>query len=374
MGKCIMVGCDLHDKTLVLRWAVDRGRARQRRFRNSGDGRRQMIGWLRRRAEQDGAPEIVFAYEASGQGFGLYDELTEGGMTCHVLAPTEMPRSAGQRAAKTDGRDADAILALVRGHVLAGNALPAVWVPDGQTRDDREAVRCRLDVAAKIARVKTQIGTLVKRQGRERPAGLGQGWTGAYRAWLDHLASSVLASGARVALGSLLRQLGCLEAERKELDEAVRALSETDRHAATARALEAQSGVGVLTAMVFLTELGDLGRFSNRRQVSAYLGLVPRTSESGQAEDRKGRITRQGPWRVRRQLCQAVHAWLRTNRHERTLYERIVTRNPKHKKKAVVACMRRLGVRLWHRGCEAQGQAAVSTAGAVAEPVVAGTT
>jgi transposase len=47
--------------------------------------------------------------------------------------------------------------------------------------------------------------------------------------------------------------------------------------------------------MVFLTEIGDLNRFANRRQLAAYLGLAPAAFESGDRDDRKGRITRQGP-------------------------------------------------------------------------------
>ena len=47
-------------------------------------------------------------------------------------------------------------------------------------------------------------------------------------------------------------------------------------------------GVGVLTALVFLTELGDLSRFTNRRQLAAYLGLVPSSYETGKTNDRKG--------------------------------------------------------------------------------------
>ena len=42
----------------------------------------------------------------------------------------------------------------------------------------------------------------------------------------------------------------------------------------------------MLTALVFLTEMGDLARFANRRQIGAYLGLVPRSYESGAAGDR----------------------------------------------------------------------------------------
>ena len=143
------------------------------------------------------------------------------------------------------------------------------------------------------------------------------------------------------------------------MGEAVEVLAETARYAEPVRELTGQRGVGVLTAMVFLTELGDLSRFRNRRQVGAYLGLVPSSDETGEASDRKGRITRQGPRRVRKLLCQAVHAWVRTEAAQRSVYQRIVRKNPKKKKKAVVACMRRLGIRLWHVGRRAQERCGV---------------
>ena len=48
-----------------------------------------MIRKLKEKAEKVGAKRIVFAYEASGLGFNLYDELTEAGLEFHVLAPTK---------------------------------------------------------------------------------------------------------------------------------------------------------------------------------------------------------------------------------------------------------------------------------------------
>jgi transposase len=119
------------------------------------------------------------------------------------------------------------------------------------------------------------------------------------------------------------------------------------------QALCALPGVGVLTALVFLTEMGDLRRFNNRRQVAAYLGLIPCSWESGEADDRKGRITRQGPARVRRVLCQAAWNRLRSEPREKRIYEGIVARNPQAKKKAVVAGMRRLAVRMFYVAREA---------------------
>ena len=111
--------------------------------------------------------------------------------------------------------------------------------------------------------------------------------------------------------------------------------------------------------MVFLTEIGDMQRFSNRRQVRSFLGLAPTCRESGEESDRKGHITREGPARIRKILCQA--AWVRIvyDVEEARVYERIVEKNPKHKKIAIVACMRRLGVLMRHRAKDAQIKAGV---------------
>jgi hypothetical protein len=46
---------------------------------------------------------------------------------------------------------------MLRAHVLAGNALPDIWIPDRQARDDRELVRSRLDAGKKLTAMKTQV-------------------------------------------------------------------------------------------------------------------------------------------------------------------------------------------------------------------------
>lgn len=360
MNQVIMIGCDLHDKMMLLKIAVGRGEPETRSVRNTRAGRAKMIELLQERARAADAARIVFAYEASGQGFGLYDELTDSGIECYVLAPTRIARSQRGKSQKTDEKDAQAILELVRGHVLAGNDLPMVWIPDPTTRDDRELVRMRLDVAEKMTMTKSQIQCLLKRCGVRREAATGKGWTRLFRSWLKHSLSesgeSPLGASTRLALASLLRQLDFLEEEERKLNEDVDRLAATPRWGAAVEELTSLCGVGTLTALVFLTELGDLGRFANRRQLAAYLGLAPRSHESGDVKDRKGHITRQGPSRVRKLLCQATWARVRYDAEEQKAYGRLVARNPKQKKIAVVASMRRLAVRMWHRGQAPPGQ------------------
>jgi transposase len=360
MRKVIMVGCDLHDKTMLLKIAEGREEAETRSVKNTAAGRATMIAGLKKRAATAGEARVLFAYEASGQGFGLFDELTDAGIECHVLAPTRIARSQRQASQKTDEKDAQQLLELLRAHVLAGNELPTVWVPDPTTRDDRELVRLRLDVAEKMTMIKSQIQSLLKRNHIRRDQSTGKGWTRLFRSWLKgalcESADSPLGVNARLALASLIRQLDFLEEEERRLDEGVNALAGETRYAAAVEEMVRLCGVGVLTALVFLTELGDLSRFANRRQLAAYLGLAPRSFESGNANDRKGHITHQGSSRVRKMLCQATWARVRYDAQERQTYGRIVAKNPKKKKIAVVASMRRLAVRMWHRGRAFPGQ------------------
>jgi transposase len=357
MRKVIMIGCDLHDGSMLLRVAVDRAGAETLQVKNARQGRQAMIAELQRRAQALGGARIAFAYEASGQGFGLYDELTVAGIECYVLAPTKIARSQRQRSQKTDERDAQQLLELLRGYILAGNRLPTVWIPSAQTRDDRELVRMRLDVGEKITALKAQVQSLLKRYQLRRPEETGKGWTRRFWAWLrGELAESSrspLGPGGKAALASLLRQLPWLEAEQVRLDEQVLLLAWSPPYAAAIAEITKLCGVGVLTALVFLTEMGELGRFANRRQIGAYLGLVPSSQESGEATDHKGHITHQGSSRVRKVLCQATWARVRHDPQEKAAYERIKAKNPKHRKIAVVASMRRLAVRMWYRGLAA---------------------
>jgi transposase len=348
---------DAHDNTLTNRIGVNRETPETMTVRNTQEGREKLFQHLRELAQEYEGARILVAYEASPIGFGIYDECVAAGIACHILAPTRMPKSTKDRKRKHDKADAQRIFEFLKGHVLAGNDLPDIWVPDHQTRDDREIVRSRLDAGQKLTAVKTQVQTLLKRNHVQRPESVRRCWRKSHYRWLEEVQ---LKPGARIALSSLLRQIASLEEEIKLLDQQIEVLSETERYRLPAEALVVQiKGVGLLTAMVFLTEIGDMRRFSNRRQVGSFLGLAPSCRESGEDSDRKGHITREGPARVRKALCQA--SWVRIvyDVEEARVYNRIVEKNPKHKKIAIVACMRRLGILMWHLAWDAQIKAGV---------------
>lgn len=346
----IFVGIDLGDKNSVARIAEDREKSQRMGFINNRQGRARLFREVKRRAEEAGGAKIVMAYEASSCGYVLRDEAEAMNIECGVLAPTKMEKSVEQRKQKNDDRDADDVLEKLRAHILAGNRLPTVWVPDTQTRDDRELVRARVELTEKQTKVKSQIQMLLKRHGLEKPSGSGAGWTRRYRQWLEGLTQGEpLGWGSRESLLSLLRQLSFIEGEIARVQQPLEQLAQDPRHQPIIEELTQERGVGLLTAMVYRTEIGQAGRFRRGRQVGKFVGLTPTSHESGQQQDRKGHISRQGPPRLRKVLCQASWVHIGHDAAARQIYQQLVSRNPKKKKIAIVAVMRRLAVRLWHR-------------------------
>ncbi len=76
--------------------------------------------------------------------------------------------------------------------------------------------------------------------------------------------------------------------------------------AAVVEALQALRGVRLVAAATLVAELGDITRFTNPRQLMAYLGLVPSEHSSGRTR-RQGGITKAGNGAARRMLIEA--AW-----------------------------------------------------------------
>ena len=160
MNQVTIVGCDLHDRSMLLRYAVANQKPLQKSFASDAEGRVVMREFLMQFASEHQCTRIVFVYEASGQGFGLHDLLSEVGIECCVLPPSHLPKSAKRQRQKTDAHDAQYLLELARGHVLAGNPLPSVWTPPPALRDDRELVRARIETAEAATAVKLQVLSL----------------------------------------------------------------------------------------------------------------------------------------------------------------------------------------------------------------------
>ncbi len=113
-------------------------------------------------------------------------------------------------------------------------------------------------------------------------------------------------------------------------------------------ALCAQVGVGPLSAIRLVLELGSIERFASGAALAHYLGLTPSQYSSGEL-DQRGHILKCGPGVLRGLLLQCAWAAVRPGRDAalRAVFERLAPR--RGRKRAIVAVARRLTVLLHRR-------------------------
>src|SRR6266511_1329682 len=104
------------------------------------------------------ATHLVFVYEAGPCGYWLYRYLTKQGYDCWVVAPSLMPKKAGDRV-KTDRRDAVQLARLMR----AGDLTP-VDVPAVEDEAIRDFTRAREDAIRDLKAAKFRLKAFLLRQ------------------------------------------------------------------------------------------------------------------------------------------------------------------------------------------------------------------
>jgi len=114
------IGLDVHKASLAVAIAHD-GRQESEfigEIPNTGPAVAKLVGRLN---ERFAGERLLFSYEAGPCGYGLYHQIQATGHACEVVAPSLIPRRAGDRV-KTDHRDAKMLARLSR----SGELTP-VW-------------------------------------------------------------------------------------------------------------------------------------------------------------------------------------------------------------------------------------------------------
>lgn len=241
------------------------------------------------------------------------------------FAPMYAQRS---RKVKTDRRDARA---------LAEACLLGAYRRAHRLSEDQRHVRARLTVRDALVRTRTGYISVIRSLLRQH------GWrvrTGAAETFSQRVRQLPLPGRLLSEVAPLLAVLRQVNQQLAYSDERIDTLTATD---ARVRRLRSVPSVGPVTAAAFVAALDDATRFRRSHEVEAYLGLVPRELSSGETQ-RRGRITKAGPSRMRRLLVQAAVSMLRRpdprTAHLREWAMRIATR--RGNKVAVVALARRL--------------------------------
>jgi transposase len=294
MGKTTTyIGLDVHKDTIVVALAEMGVRGEAREYGKIANTPAAVKTLATKLASRHDA--LRFCYEAGPCGYGIQRQLASLGHECVVVAPSLIPRKPGERV-KTDRRDAGKLAALHR----AGELTP-VWVPDQAHEAMRDLVRAGQASVRSLRQARQQLSGFLLRHGHhyQRPA-----WTKTHRRWLSGLKFDQPVY--YIVLADAIAAVEAVTARRDRLEAQIEAALSEWSLAPVVDALQSLRGMRLVAAATVVAELGDMTRFTNPRQLMAYLGLVPSEHSSGSTR-RQGGITKAGNGAARRMLIEA--AW-----------------------------------------------------------------
>ena len=213
------VGLDVHKDGIVVAIADSGLRGEVREYGRIANTMAALERLVRKLG--GGGVKLRFCYEAGPCGYGIQRQLSARGHDCIVVAPSLIPKRAGDRV-KTDRRDAASLARLQR----AGE-LTAVWVPDVGHEAMRDLVRARLDAVHALRRARQQLSGFLLRHGfhYSRPA-----WTKLHRRWLAGLKFEQAIH--HLVLEDYIAAVEAAQARRDRLTAQIEAMADNARHGA----------------------------------------------------------------------------------------------------------------------------------------------
>jgi transposase len=219
-------------------------------------------------------------YEAGYCGFWIHEALLNAGIHNIVINPADVPTKDKERQRKNNRVDARKLARRLR-----NGDLEPIHVHNRQRLEDRFLIRMRRDAVKQQTRYKNKIKGELNFYGITIPDQLVNArWSGAFINWLATI--PMVKPSGKTAFLDLVNELQHGRQRLANLNRDIRRLATQPPYADKVRLLTTIAGIGTITAMIFLTELGDIiVRFNNLDKLAAFVGLVPGENSSGAEDD-----------------------------------------------------------------------------------------
>jgi transposase len=321
--KMVHVGVDLHKSFSQVAVLEETGEIREHRLDHDGN---EVEEFFR------GLPRARVAIEATGTWWWLVD-LLEGLGHEPVLSHPKQTKAIAHARLKNDRVDAERLALLSRGDLL-----PTVWIPSLEVREARELLRHRISLVRDRTQLRNRTTAALARR-NIRPVDC-RSWYS--KAGLEQLRALHLSREVTRIRDDSLLMLQVLDKQISEVEDEL-----IDRWGSDPRVgrLMTIPGIGWLTAIGLVVELGQISRFPSAKHLASYVGLTPRVRASG-GRIRSGHISKEGNRLLRWLLVTAATQAIRTHGPLRTWYFRVKQR--KGTKIARVGLARRLTEIVYH--------------------------
>ena len=221
----------------------------------------------------------------------LVHELRNLGLEVVCLDARHARAALEMQINKTDQNDAEGLAQIVR-----TGWYRSVHVKSFESHRLRALLGARTQLVGMTTRLSNHIRGVLKTFGLLPGAMRGLPFDRKVEALiLDHSDIALIVRPMLVAWRQVREQIGVF-------DKAIRVLVKSN---SACRLLMSVPGIGVLSALAYVSTVEDPGRFGRSRSVGAHLGLTPRQYQSGEV-DRSGRISRCGDTLARTLLYEAA--------------------------------------------------------------------
>ena len=304
---------DIHSKIIVCTTLDEDGEiVRKDSFENSFD---KMQEYLSKFHEGD-----IFVMESTGFYEPLYDFIESHGFSVKLANPLKIKLIAESRM-KNDDVDSEILAKL-----LKNDWIPESYVPPREIREMRRIVRTRIQLKRDLTRMKNRIHFELLRMHVDYEVNIFT-WNG--RIFLRNLNNNRILS--------YLAVMESLEAEIRKID----SLMENYSSIPGVINLQTIPGIGLFSALVIYSEIGDIQRFCDSGKLISYAGMVPSVRQSSDIIHH-GRITYQGSKNLRWIVVEALHTHMINDPGSTitSFYKHLAKR--KGKSKAIIAASNKL--------------------------------
>jgi len=269
-------------------------------------------------------PPIEIAVEASGCWYWVVDELEKMGIKVHLAHPLKTKLIAESKV-KTDKIDANVLFDLLR-----TGFLPESYIASTEVRQKREIHRHRAALVKIRTSVKNRIHGLLAKHG------IFFNLTDIFGLKGRQALEKIMANLKPVYKEEFKRYLSLIDWLDKEIAKIEQKIRSLVKDISLAKLLMTIPGIGYYSALLILSEIGDISRFSRPKKLISYAGLNPGVDKSGKHFHNLP-ITKQGNTWLRWVLIQDAPHAARSDRRLGQIYRRIARRKGNNTAKVAVA-------------------------------------
>ncbi len=264
---------------------------------------------------------VAVAYEAGCCGYYAARAFVEFGWDTYVVNAVDIPRPGKQGVLKTDKIDAQNIAL----QLMTGN-LNKITIPSVERECLRNLTRRRTQLVRRLRKIKLQIKSLLLYHNLAIPERYDNpDWSKGFIKWLHKFEWNY--SSIDLAFSSMLQELEFLHNQVLSVSNGIRAYCRK-HHKLDYSLLRTIPGIGPLTAVYIIAEVGDIRRFNAFKKFASYVGIVPNVHSSGENTSTFG-VSPRANRTVRSLLVEASWIAIRIDPALQQYYRKHATHNSK---------------------------------------------